>query len=140
MHFDTDNKIFQLCSKGMMLEGEGKKTEALTLFQQAWDQATNDIEKFTAAHYLARQQETIAGKLEWDQKALQLALGIDDPGVKETYPSLYLNIAKGYEDLKDIENARKNYQTAFSFTGQLRDDGYGKMIKSGIINGIERVR
>ena len=139
MRFDTNNKIIKLCAQGMTLEGEGKKKEAFKYFLQAWDEATNDFEKFTSAHYVARHQENIADKLKWDKTALNLALKINDENIKGTYPSLYLNIGKCYEDLNDFESARENYELALSFTTFLADDGYGKMIKCGIMNGIDRV-
>lgn len=139
MHFDPNNNIIRLCTEGMNLEGEGKSEEAYKLFQQAWNEATNDLEKFTSAHYVARSQKSVADKLKWDEIALDLALKIDDDTMKGSYPTLYLNIGKGYEDLKELDNAIKNYQLALSFSDYLPNDGYGKMIKSGIINGIERV-
>jgi|SRR6516225_386423 len=138
MLFDPNNKIVILCAKGMDLEGEGKNTDGLKLFQQAWDEAETSIEKFIAAHYLARHQENMADKLRWDETALQWALKINDNSVKETFPSLYLNIAKCYEDLNDPENASKNYALALSFTDCLPDNGYGNMIKGGIKNGLLR--
>jgi tetratricopeptide (TPR) repeat protein len=139
MKFDPDNKIVQLCARGMSLEGAGEKEEAYKLFKQAWNEASNDFEKFTAAHYVARHQKTVADKLKWDQTALDLALKIEDESMKAHYPSLYLNIARCHEDLKDFDDARKNYQLALLFANVLPEDGYGKMIKSGIINGIERL-
>lgn len=139
MQFDPENKIVKLCAEGMSREGEGKAAEACKLFYQAWDEATNDFEKFIAAHYIARHQKSIENKLNWDKKALQLALKINEDGVKATFPSLYLNIAKCYEDLNDIENAKQNYQTALSFTGELPANGYGDMIKAGIESGLKRV-
>jgi tetratricopeptide (TPR) repeat protein len=139
MHFNTNNKIVKLCSEGMALEGLGRKEDALILFQQAWDEATNDFEKFTAAHYVARHQENIADKLKWDETALQLALKINDDNVKGALPSLYLNIAKCHEDLNDFQNARINYKLAITFSNLLPDNGYGNMIKGGIKNGIDRV-
>ncbi len=140
MQFDTNNKIVKLCAEGMAFEGEGKKEEALKIFTQAWAEATTDFEKFTAAHYVARHQKSVSDKLKWDETALQLALKLNNDTVKGTYPSLYLNIAKCYEDLNDFENARINYQLALSFTDQLPDNGYGNMIKGGIMTGIERVK
>ena len=140
MQFDTNNKIVKLCAEGMGLEGEGKKQEALKLFQQAWNESTNDFEKFTSAHYVARHQENVADKLNWDKTALEFALRINDEGMKGTYPSLYLNIGKCYEDLGDFTSAKENYELAFSFTSFLADDGYGKMLKAGILKGIERVK
>ncbi|MBB5395371.1 rRNA adenine methyltransferase [Mucilaginibacter sp. AK015] len=124
----------------MMLEGEGKAEEALQLFEQAWALAANTTEKFTAAHYVARRQETIAGKLTWDETALNLALEIDTEEIKAVYPSLYLNVAKCYEDLEDYPKAHDNYLMALNFAPFLPADGYGDMIKAGINNGINRVK
>ena len=139
MLFDPENPIIKLCATGMDKEGEGRNDEAAALFLQAWEEAKNNLEKFTAAHYVARHQKTIADKLRWDETALLLALKINNEEIKGTYPSLYLNIAKGYEDLKEPEKAKKNYQLALSHSKSLADDGYGKMIKLGIKRGIERV-
>ena len=50
MHFEPDNKIVKLCARGMDMEGEGKNEEASKVFLQAWEQASDDKEKFTAAH------------------------------------------------------------------------------------------
>nr|WP_121272925.1 rRNA adenine methyltransferase [Pedobacter schmidteae] len=138
MNFDPNNHVVKLCIEGMDIEG--RPEEASKLFIQAWNEATNDFERFIAAHYVARHQKSIADKLNWDEMALNLALKINDDTVSGAYPSLYLNIAKCYEDLGDIKSASKNYQLALSFTDRLSDDGYGNMIKGGILNGIERLR
>ena len=140
MNFDANNNVVKLCAQGMDLEGQGRKKEALELFLQAWNEATNDFEKFTSAHYVARHQETVEEKLKWDETALELASKINDDNVRATLPSLYLNIAKGFEDLRDFTNARKNYQLALSHAGWLPDNGYGNLIRTGIMNGIERVK
>lgn len=140
MEFDQNNKIVKLCAKGMELEGQGENREALTLFQQAWDEATNDFEKFTAAHYVARHQQNISDKLKWDETALQVALKINDDSVKGALPSLYLNVAKCYEDLNDFKNAKTNYEKALSHANLLPEDGYGNMIKGGIRGGLNRVK
>jgi hypothetical protein len=140
MQFNRDSKTVQLCAQGMELEGQGQTSAAMQLFLQAWETADNDTDKFTAAHYVARHQATVEGKLKWDEIALQLALGINDNNVKSTYPSLYLNVAKCYEDLQDPNNAMKHYEHAASFTPFLPDDGYGNMIRSGIMKGIERIK
>lgn len=139
MQFDSDNKIIQLCAKGMEMEASQKPEEAQRLFLQAWNDATNDFEKFTAAHYVARHQKSIQDKLKWDEIALAFALKINDSSMAANYPSLYLNIAKCYEDLKDFDNAQKNYQVALSYADLLPDNGYGQIIKSGIKNGIQRL-
>ena len=139
MQFDPENRVVKLCAEGMACEGEGRPDEAAELFRQAWVSATTHLEQFTAAHYVARQQASIADKLHWDEIALAAALKADDEGMKGTYPSLYLNIGKCYEDLNDRDNALKNYQLASSFASHLPDDGYGSMIMKGIVAGLERV-
>jgi tetratricopeptide (TPR) repeat protein len=140
MHLEPDNKIVKLCAQGMDLEGEGKNEEASKVFLQAWEQASDDKEKFTAAHYVARHQQSVADKLAWDEIAMNLALAIKDDSVKGAYPSLYLNIAKGYEDLNEFEKATKNYEMALTYINFLYEDGYGKMIKGGVENGLERIK
>lgn len=121
------------------MDAEGTE-EALQLFEQAWKESTNEQEKFIAAHYLARQQNTTAEKLQWDETALRYALQVSDDRIKETLPSLYLNIGKCYEDLHDVANAKRHYELALSFAGHLSDDGYGAHIRRGIQNGLERVK
>ena len=63
MKVDQENPVNKLCVLGVMLESEGKVLEAAALFLQAWEEATNAAEKFTAAHYVARHQDTITDKL-----------------------------------------------------------------------------
>jgi hypothetical protein len=74
MQFDPENPVNKLCVQGMMLEGEAKPAEAAALFLPAWEIAANATEKFTAAHYVARHQKSVADKLHWDETALSYAL------------------------------------------------------------------
>ena len=139
MQYDPNNHIVKLCAKGMDMEAKGEPEEAANLFLKAWNEAANDQEKFTAAHYVARHQKNTLDKLKWDETALQFALKLDDESIRSSLPSLYLNIAKCHEDLGGAVNAKKNYESAMLHAEQLPDDGYGKMIRTGIINGIGRV-
>src|SRR5437868_5550797 len=123
MDFNPNNKIIKLCIQGMQLEAEGKPEEASRLFLQAWNEATNDFEKFTAAHYVARHQENVSAKLKWLETTLRFALKINNDTVKSAYPALYLNIARCYEDLNDSDNAKKNHELAISFKYELSDKG-----------------
>ena len=123
MEFDPNNNVIKLCIQGMGMEEKGKPEEASRLFLQAWNEATNDFEKFTAAHYVARHQKNVSDKLKWLETALLFALKINDDTVKSAFPSLYLNIAKCYEDLRDPVNAKKNYDLSISFTNNPSDKG-----------------
>jgi len=140
MQFDPENHVNKLCGQGMLLEGEGKTDEAAKLFYQAWNDAANDQEKFTAAHFVARHQKDATDKLKWDEIALEFAFKISGEEIKGCYPSLYLNIGKCYEDLQNPTLAIENYRLALSFGSFLSDDGYRRMIKGGIEDGISRVQ
>ncbi|MCW3071804.1 MAG: arr, rifampin ADP-ribosylating transferase [Bacteroidetes bacterium] len=123
MEFNPSNNVIKLCVQGIDLEEKGKPGEAGRLFLQAWNEATNDFEKFTAAHYVARHQKNDPDKLKWLETALAFALKINNDAVKGAFPSLYLNIAKCYEDLSDPDNAKKNYELAISSGNELSDKG-----------------
>jgi rifampin ADP-ribosylating transferase len=123
MDFSPNNNIVKLCLRGMNLEAQGKPDEAGRIFLQAWNESTNDFEKFLAAYYVARYQNNVSDKLKWLETALQFALKIDDESVKAAFPNLYKNIAQCYEDLNDCDNAKKNYASATSFSGKPSDKG-----------------
>ena len=123
MEFNPNNHVIKLCIEGMGMEEIGKPDEAGKLFVQAWNEATNDFEKFTAAYYVARHQENTPDKLKWLETSLQFALKINNDAVTSAFPSLYSNIAKCYEDLNDHANAKKNYELAISFKNNPSDKG-----------------
>lgn len=140
MTFDPDNRVVKLCAQGMDLEGQGNQGAAHQVFMQAWDEATSEVEKFIAAHYVARHQKSVADKLKWDETALQLALQMNDPAIKSALPSLYLNVAKCHEDLNNVKEAKTHYEMALSYADFLPEDGYGNLIRNGILGGLKRVQ
>lgn len=123
MEFNPNNTIVKLCLQGMSMEEKGKPEDALNLFLQAWNEATNDFEKFLAAHYVARHQKDASGKLKWLETSLQAALKVNDNTAKSAFPTLYVNIAKCYEDLRDQVNAKKNYELATLHKNKPSDQG-----------------
>lgn len=123
IRFDPNNVVIQLCMGGMKLEDNGKDEDAIKMFHKAWHEATDDYERFIAAYYLARQQKSNTDKLKWMETSLQCALNINDYNVKSAYPTLYLNIAKCYEELCDSDNAKRNYELSNSYKDAPSDEG-----------------
>ncbi len=121
--FDPNNVVIKLCMSGMSLEDDGNIEDATMMFNKAWHEATDDYEKFIAAYHLARRQENIIDRLKWMEASLQCALNINDYNVKSAYPTLYLNIAKCYEELCDPDNAKRNYELSNSYKGAPSDEG-----------------
>jgi tetratricopeptide (TPR) repeat protein len=123
MEFSPFNDVVKLCLQGMNLEEKGQEKEALKVFLQAWAEATNDFEKYLAAHYVARHQKTGSERLKWLETALEFALKTNDDGVKSAFPSLYLNISKCYEDLSYPDKAKAYSELAISFRKNPSDKG-----------------
>ena len=123
MEFSPNNRVIKLCIEGMHMEDNGKPGEASRLFLLAWNESTNDFEKFTAAYYVARHQKNVPDKLKWLEASLQSALKINDVTVASAFPSLYSNIAKCYEDTGDHESAKKNNELAISAKNKPSDPG-----------------
>lgn len=123
MEFSPNNNIVKLCIQGISIEEQGKPEAALALFLQAWNEATNDFEKFISAHHVARLQKNVSDKLKWLELDLQHALNINDVNVWSAFPTLYLNIAKCYEGLNDLEKAKKNYELAAFYNEKPSDKG-----------------
>lgn len=138
MQFDPQNIVVKLCTEGMNAEFAGDFTKAHEIFQRAWDNATNDFEAFTAAHYLARNQKDPADSLSWNLKALDHASAIVDDDMKMHFPSLYLNVARSYEVLGNLDEAGHYYLLAADKSTELSDSKYAAMIRAGIAEGLKR--
>ncbi|HET7433196.1 MAG TPA: NAD(+)--rifampin ADP-ribosyltransferase [Thermoanaerobaculia bacterium] len=123
MDFNPNNPVVQLCIQGMEREGKGEPEEAQRLFLQAWSDAANDFERFIAAYFVARQHPDAAGRLEWLQTALQLALQVNDESVAAAFPFLYANIAECQEASGDHASAEANRERAISFDHAPSDRG-----------------
>lgn len=123
MEFNPDNPIVKLCLQGMEMEMKNNPEKALELFLMAWSQSVNDFEKYLTAYYVARHQKNIRDKLKWLETTLQFGLKINDDSVKSAFPSLYLSVAKCYEELNESENAKRNNELAKAFANKPSDNG-----------------
>lgn len=123
MEFNPNNTVIQLCMQGMKLEEKDQREEAVGLFLQAWDEATNDFERFIAGWYVARRQSNASDSLKWYETALQLALKVNNDAVKSAFPSLYANVAKCYEELGDVDKEKQYHDLALAPASQPSDKG-----------------
>lgn len=123
MEFSPFNEIVKLCLQGMALEEKDNREEALRLFLQGWNEATNDFEKFIAAHYVARQQQTVAERLKWLEIGLDLALKINNDTVLSALPALYSQLAGCYEETGAKEKAKESREAALRHQHNPSDKG-----------------
>jgi hypothetical protein len=136
---DPDNPIVTLCARGMEAEGRDRPLEAKALFEQAWEQATDDYEACIAAHYVARHQATDEDNLRWNQEALARADRVADPRVRGFYPSLLLNLGHAFELTGRRDEARRQYTLAVARTGDLPEGPYGDLVREGLGRALARV-
>jgi hypothetical protein len=116
MAFDPSNSIVRLCLRGMEMQERREPEQANKLFSQAWDEATDDLEKFFAAYFLMRCQNAAPDRLRWLQTALAFALKINDATVHGALAGLYLEIANCFDALGDPDRAKRNRELAASTT------------------------
>jgi tetratricopeptide (TPR) repeat protein len=139
MGIDPNNPVVKLCAAGIGAEMAGRHNEAAKLYADAWNAKTNDFEACIAAHYVARLQATPEDALRWNSEALSLGEAATDEDLSSFFPSLYLNLGKGYEDLGEFANAKRFYLLAEDKLSALPNDTYAGTVKRGIRNGLERV-
>lgn len=69
---------------------------------------------------------------------MQRAQLLGEKSVKPYYPTLYLNLGKDYEELKNVAEATIHYHLAAQASSYLAAGPYADMIKSGIQAGLRR--
>ena len=62
-------------------------------------------------------------KLKWMETSLQCAQNINDDNARSAYSTLYLIIAKCYEELCDSDNAKRNFELSDLYKGAPSDKG-----------------
>ncbi len=107
----------------MEREVGGHLEDARRLFLQAWLEASDDIEKFLAAHFVARVQTAVRDRLTWLETAQRFAVASNDAGVKPALAPVYTSIGDCYEELGEVNNAREFHALASSADGEPTDRG-----------------
>lgn len=123
MEFSPFNNIVKLCLQGMSMEEQQKPEEAGKLFLQGWNEATNDMEKFLSAYYIARHQKTPSDQLKWLETALQYALKVNDDTARSAFYMFYRKIATCYRELSDPEKSKEYDELALSVKDKIFDKG-----------------
>jgi hypothetical protein len=123
MEFSPSNKIVNLCIQAIAMEERGEPEKAARLLIRAWEEATDDFEKFLAAHFVARHQDDVRDRLKWSETSLHFAREVNDEATRSALPSLHSNIAQCYEELDDVHSANRNREMANSFAGGPDDKG-----------------
>ncbi|MFE2528395.1 hypothetical protein ACFXEL_29665 [Streptomyces sp. NPDC059382] len=133
---NPENTVVRLCAQGMTAEGEGRDSDAETLFRQAWEAATDDYEACVAAHYLARRQPTPEDTLHWNLACLAHADRVGDERVRAFYPSLHGAIGRAHLDLGRPDEARPHFEAAAERLSDLPPGAYADWLHLRIARGL----
>ena len=125
--------------------GRGRREDARRLFARIWDEIGRErgdpLHVCVLAHAMADVQDDVHDELAWDLRALTAADQLTEARLGQAgvllpvaglYPSLHLNLAECYRRLGDPSRAREHLQKARAGIGALGDDGYGRLIRSGL--------
>lgn len=123
MEFSPNNPVIQRCLQAMAADTKGQPEEARKILLQAWQEATNDFEKFVVAHLAGRHEQDLHEQLKWLDKALEAGKKADSVSVQTALPSLYRDMARCYDTLGDKDKARVNEELADTLKSQLKDEG-----------------
>lgn len=123
MEFSPANRIVQLCLKGMSMEDNANRQGAAGLFNQAWNESTNDFERFLAAYFIARNENDNRDKLKWFERSLQLALNFNNEATRSALRTLYSHLATCYQESGNMQEAQKYEELASNFKSEPTDIG-----------------
>lgn len=110
MEFSPENKIVQQCIQGMALAANDQQEAARLCFEQTWDEAMVNWEKFLAAYFIARVQDDAIVKLSWLKTALHHAVLEHDLATKSACPAIYTDMAKCCVELDRHDEASQYEQ------------------------------
>jgi hypothetical protein len=123
---------------------DGARAEARERLTDLWEGVGPDgdpLHRVTLAHFLADLQDDVRSELRWDERALAAAGDLTDERarrydtalrVRGMLPSLHLNLADCLRRLGDAPGARQHLARAEESIGELADDGYGRLVRTGL--------
>lgn len=106
MPFDSSNPIVKLCLRAMAVESTDT-TESRRIALQAWEEATDDFERFLAAYHVARFQEDQAERIRWLETSLACEARSGDPSARTARGALHVKLAEAHDERGDREQAAK---------------------------------
>jgi hypothetical protein len=139
------DRIMLRFGEGLAASQNGNGDLARLIFGSLWTEVGDQGDPFhrcAIAHAMADVQVDVLNELAWDLAALDAAQALTDErlqaaGVQGTArslrPSLNLNLADVYRRLGRPAEARHHVWVGLTNVDALADDGYGTMIRDGLV-------
>jgi hypothetical protein len=135
-------------SAAVELSQAGEAGAAREALGRLWEQLGAPLHQCAIAHAMADVQDDPCDELAWDLRALDAATAFTDAEVRAAgmpgtaaamFPSLHLNLGEDYRKLSDLGPARRHCELGLAACSELQDDGYGRMIRTGLQRLAERL-
>jgi rifampin ADP-ribosylating transferase len=121
MPFDPNNPIVKQCLRAMAVES-ADAAQARRIALEAWEEATDDFERFLAAYHAARFQEHHAERIRWLETSLECAIRSDDLSARTALAAIHARLAEAYNERGDGEHAAKHRALAESVAQSVPQD------------------
>lgn len=145
-----NQEIWAMVAAAITSAQAGESVVAVQRLEECWQTATERDEyalRCIIAHHLADLQTDVGSELLWDLRALEShehvapdgfhALGLDS--VEQMLPSLHLNLGDAWFRIGDRARASHHLREGNAARHVLAEDGYGRMIRSGLNRLAERL-
>lgn len=148
---DEPDKVMRRYGEALAGSQAGDREGARSQFAVLWDEVGDDgdaLHRCAIAHAMADVQDDVHEELVWDQRALAAANELSDERAAEAgvaspvaafFPSLHLNLGDAYRRLGDLDRAREHLDLATAALDALPADGYGAMVRTGLVRLRERL-
>jgi len=113
MPFDPNNPIVQRCLRAMAVQ-PADATQSRRIALEAWEEATDDFERFLAAYHTARFEEHDAQRIRWLEISLEHATRSGDLSARSALGALHAKLAEAHDARGDREQAAKHRALAES--------------------------
>jgi hypothetical protein len=105
MPFDPNNAIVQRCLRAM---ASADVMQSRRIALEAWEEATDDFERFLAAYHVARFEEHHGERIRWLEISLEHAIRSGDFSARTALGPLHAKLAEAYAERGDGEQAAKH--------------------------------
>ncbi len=139
--FEQLGPIDSLIQKGRSLRAEGKDTEALAVYLEAWriaEEEESDALRVASSHMVGVCEPDPARKLKWNLASLRAAEALDEETAKDCFPTIHANIGYSYLALGRRADALRHYEMARDLAADLTGP-YGDQIRNGIAGMLEEL-
>jgi hypothetical protein len=136
-----------LAAVGVALGGDSVRGRHDLLACWAGTTETDHAQRCVLAHYLADLEGDLTAEIDWDERALSAfthvgATDLAPVGISAAAgmaPSLHLNLGDGYLRQGRRVLAQEQLTAGIAALDAVPDDGYGAMIRGGLIGLQERL-